>query len=160
MTTTLEQLQAQIDQLKTENNTLKHDSAFGILTRGGLEIEARKLTGELYAIFIDLDGIHALNEKLGSYEAVDALVRKAFSMRRADLVLAIAGKWKSGDEVLFIVRGDPDGFIARLHSDLAANDLSAMAAYAKIENNDLFAAVKIAAKQVAAEKKARGITVR
>jgi len=158
--TTLAQLQARIDELETENNTLKYDAGFGILTRGGLEIEARKLTGDLYAVFVDLDGIHALNEKLGSYEAVDALVRKAFSMRRDDLVLAISGKWKSGDEVLFIVRADPDGFIARLHSDLAANGLSAMAAYARIEDNNLFAAVKVAAKQVAAEKIARGITAR
>lgn len=155
------QLQAQIDQLKTENATLKQDKAFGILTRPGLEIEYRKLTGDLYAVFIDLNGIHALNEKFGGeYETVDAMVRKAFSMRRDDLVLAIAGKWKSGDEVLFIVKGDPDGFIARLHSDLAANGLSAMAAYARIQDNNLFAAVKVAAKQVAAEKKARGITGR
>jgi hypothetical protein len=158
--TTLEQLQAQIDQLKAENKALMHDSAFGILTRPGLEIEHRKLTGDLYAVFIDLNGIHDLNTKLGSYEAVDALVRKAFSMRRDDMVLAIAGKWKSGDEICFIVRADPAGFIARLQSDLAANGLSAMAAYARIENNDLIAAVKVAAKQVAVEKKARGITGR
>jgi len=157
---TLEQLQAQIEELRNENNTLKHDNAFGILTRGGLEIEYRKLTGDQYAVFIDLDGIHALNEKLGSYEAVDALVRNAFASRRDDLVLTIAGKWKSGDEILFIVKADPDGFIARLHSDLAANGLSATAAYARIENNDLFAAVNIASSQVAAAKIARGITGR
>ena len=157
---TLEQLQAQIEQLRTENSTLKHDQAFGILTRPGLEIEYRKLTGDLYAVFIDLDGIHALNEKLGSYGPVDAMIRNAFSMRRDDLMLVIAGKWKSGDEVLFIVKADPDGFIARLHSDLSANGLSASAAYAKIENNDLFAAVKIASSQVATAKKSRGIQSR
>lgn len=161
MTTLEKQLQARINQLEVENTTLKYDAGFGILTRGGLEIEYRKLTGDLYAVFVDLDGIHALNEKFGgSYETVDALIHKAFSMRRDDLVLAIAGKWKSGDEVLFIVRADPDGFIARLYLDLAANGLSAMAAYAKIEDNNLFAAVKVAAKHVAVEKKARGITAR
>ena len=91
---------------------------------------------------------------------MDEMIRTAFAMTVRDTDLILFGRWKSGDEVAFLVKGDPQGFINRLHSDLNTNGLSAMADYAKIENNDLIAAVKIASDKVFAAKKLRGSTSR
>lgn len=139
------------EQLQADNDKMKLDSAYGILTRPGLEIEYRNLTGEMYAVFIDLDKIHELNNKHGSQEPVDKMIRRAFKMRHDDLLLA--GRWKSGDEIVFIVKTDPDGFSTRLQSNLKRHGLSATCSAAKIENHDLQTAVNVAMKKVYAAKK-------
>jgi hypothetical protein len=155
------QLLAQIEQLQQENELLRVDPGFGILTRGGLELEYRKLDNpDQYVVFLDLDHIHALNELHKSQEPVDKMVRAAFALRHEDLV--ISGKWKSGDEIAFIVRADPEGFIHRLLESLKANDLSGTAAAEKIVDGDLKAAVERASQKVytAKSKNQRGQIVR
>ena len=149
------QLLERLAKLEAENTTLKHDHAFGGLTRPGLEVEFERRKSEAkYSIFIDLDGIHALNEaNHGNYDVVDGMIRKALTLRYDDLVFF--GRWKSGDEVVFIVNANPDGFIARLLENLKAQGLSATCAAVKIENGDLTSAVQAGIKQVSAIKASR-----
>jgi hypothetical protein len=146
-----------IKQLEREIEILKHDRAFGGLTRPGLELEFERRKREapdLYAVFIDLDGIHELNKRHGSYEYVDSLVRRALVLRHDDLMYF--GRWKSGDEIVFIVRADPEGFIARLDASLAAHGLSATSAATRIMGGDLTKAVEAGARAVMDKKQARG----
>lgn len=142
------ELLLEIARLKDLNKRLSHDKAYNVLTRPALEIEFehRAPAGDVYAVFIDLDGIHELNKLHGSYERVDAMIRRAFKMRSGDLLLS--GRWKSGDEVVFIVRSDPTGFIDRLQRSLKKNGLSATCAAEKIVNHDLGVAVSAAMKKV------------
>ena len=152
MNPTIKNLLKRIEELEADNAKMKHESAYGILTRPGLEIEYRNLQGEMYAIFIDLDKIHDLNDKHnGVYESVDKMIRRAFAMRHDDLLLA--GRWKSGDEIVFIVRADPEGFIGRLQRSLNKNGLSATCSAEKIEDHDLIGAVNKAIQRVYAAKK-------
>jgi hypothetical protein len=142
----------QLKDLQDENLLLKQDSAYGILTRPALEIEYRKLDEDAWLIFIDMDQIHALNEKYESYEPVDKMIRRAFQARAKDFILA--GRWKSGDEIVFIVRTDPDGFIFRLQHSLKKFGLSATCNAQKIKGNDLVGAAQRAVRIVYAAKKA------
>jgi hypothetical protein len=146
------ELLLEIARLKDHVKHLSHDKAYNILTRPALELEfdQRAPEGDIYAVFIDLDKIHELNKIHGSYEKVDKMIRRAFKMRAGDLLLA--GRWKSGDEIVFIVRSDPAGFIARLQRSLAKNGLSATCAFEKIIDNDLGKAVSAAMKTVFALK--------
>ena len=154
------QLQAQLKQLEAELKELSQDKAYGGLTRPALEIEHRKRSDECqYVVFLDLNNVHALNELHGQ-DKMDEMIRTAFAITIRDTDLILFGRWKSGDEVAFLIKGDPQGFMSRLHNDLNTNGLSAMADYASIENNDLIAAVKIASDKVFALKKLRGITSR
>lgn len=152
----LQKLLEENERLRAENAELRHDQAYGILTQTGLHTEYRKLQeSDLYAIFMDLDGIHALNEKFGDYETVDSKVRNAFNLRNDDLVLA--GRWKSGDEILFVVRTNPRKFIRRLQDSLIQNGLSATCSYQKIAGNDLTSAVDKCIKRVYAKKAQRKV---
>lgn len=153
-------LEMQNEKLKEENDFLKRDSAFGIHTRGGLEIESRKLAGKLIAVFIDLDNIHGLNQRFQSQTPVDKLIRNAFALRNDDLILA--GRWRSGDEVVFIVKANPQGFASRLQSSLNAQGLSATIAWQPIVKHDLCGAVEKAMAKVyaAKEQNKRGRSIR
>jgi len=158
--TTKAQLQARNKELEAQLKELSQDKSYGGLTRPALEIEHRKRSDECqYVVFIDLNKVHELNAVHGQ-EKMDEMIRTAFAMTVRDTDLILFGRWKSGDEVAFLVKGDPQGFIVRLHNDLSTNGLSAMMDYARIENNDLIAAVKIASDKVFAAKKLRGGTSR
>ena len=153
--TTFEQLQERIEELERENAELKLNPAYNILTRPALVIEHRKiakLAGEHYVVMIDIDFLHELNEEHGSQEPVNAIIRRAFNFRDDDLLLK--GNYASGDEIAWIVRSNPDGFITRLSANLSANGLSATMTWERIENDDLLAACERAIQKVYAAKKA------
>lgn len=145
-------------QLIAELNELKNDKAFGILTRPALEIEHRKASNAAAVIFLDLDGIHALNESLG-HEQVNRLIKRAIKIRHNDLMLS--GRWYSGDELAFIVKGNAQAIASRLMESLKRNGLSATIAYAPICKK-LEKAVNQAKRKVEAAKKinSRGMIVR
>ena len=155
--TTFEQLQERIEELERENAELRHNPAYDTLTRQALVIEHRKiakLTGEHYVVMIDIDFLHELNEFHGSQEPVNAIIRRAFNFRDDDLLMK--GNYASGDEIAWIVRSDPDGFMSRLSESLISNGLSATMAWERIENDDLLAACERAIQKVYAAKKERG----
>lgn len=145
-------------QLLAELEELKNDKAFGILTRPAFEIEHRKVDNAVAVIFLDLDNIHALNDKLG-HECVNDMIKKAINIRHDDLMLS--GRWYSGDELAFIVKGSPQGVADRLLESLTQNGLSATIAFAPI-SDDLENAVHQAKQKVEAAKRKsnRGMIIR
>lgn len=105
-----------------------YDSAFGMLTRAGVDARLRGVRGSFDVLFVDLDHVHELNEALG-YGEVDKRIRAAFQLRRGDAQLV--GRWYSGDEILIIApAGDGAGLAERLAERLRAQGLSATIAVA------------------------------
>lgn len=99
-----------------------YDTAFGMLTRAGLDAKLRRLHTEVDVLFVDLDRIHELNEQRG-YAEVDRLIRQAFALRVGDTII---GRHYSGDEIVVICRrGDGAGLAERLTIRLADFGLSA-----------------------------------
>jgi GGDEF domain-containing protein len=145
-------------ELLAELAELKNDKAFGILTRPALEIENRKVNNAVAVVFLDLDGVHGLNDELG-HDEVNRRIKSAIHVRCDDLILS--GRWYSGDELAFVVKGDPQGVADRLMNGLKRNGLSATIAYAPIQK-ELEQAVNEAKRKVEAAKKknTRGIIVR
>lgn len=143
----------ELQRLQAENAELKYNPNYGILTRQGLEMEHRKLTGPRIAVMIDIDHLHELNARYGDQEPVNALLRAAFDFRHEDLL--ISGNWASGDEIAFIIRSDPEGFMFRLAASLASHGLSATMAYEPIIDGDLLTACRRALKSVYSAKNKR-----
>lgn len=165
--TSTEQLQKEIERLQRENAELKADPAYGGLSPAGLRVEFRNITGEdLFVIGLDLDGIHHLNESLGSYEATDKIIHAAFSdfeFRSDDLIienLVLFGRHKSGDEIAFVIRGNPEGFIHRLYVALNKHGLSGIADFEPIQGHDLESALIRVFDKVVAAKSLRGTSSR
>ncbi len=77
---------------------LSHDSAFGILTRTGLEI---RMKGEYHCLFIDFDNIHSLNHTLG-YDVVNQRIKTILSSLTIPGILV--GRLFSGDEIVVLVK--------------------------------------------------------
>ena len=152
---------------QTELEQLWHDKAYGVLTRPAIEIEYnRRSAGQIHwVIFLDLDNIHNLNSQFASdtedgYSKVDEKVRAAFaSVRSTDLL--VAGRFKSGDEVVFLIAGDPERFCERLQTSLNEQGLSATMAYTQ-PLQDFETTIKQAAIQVkrAKKKNLRGRVIR
>lgn len=157
---TIEQLQARITELETENALLSQDVAFGGFTKQAffLEFERRKESGQ-YFVFIDLDNIHGLDRELGETK-VDEMIHSSYSFALRESDLVVFGRVEGGDEEGFIIKGDPEGFVTRLHASLNANGLSGIADYTTIENHDLNAAIEKTRANVTAAKNARGTQVR
>ena len=158
-----DQLQKELERLKQENELLKSDPAYGGLSAAGLRVEFRSITDpDLFVIGLDLDGIHALNESFGSYEPVDKIIHAAFSdfdFRSDDMTienLVLFGRHKSGDEIAFIIRGNPEGFIQRLYTALNKHGLSGIADFELIQDHDLESALVCAFEKVVAAKSLRG----
>ena len=144
---------------------LAWDEAYGCHTRSGFEhmIWPEIAHKAKYIVFFDVDGVHAINEKHGSYDAFDAMVKQVIStVRSTDIV---AGRWNSGDElVLCMVESedrkslDPKGLVNRLTEEFAKHGLTAMFAIRDVKSLVLKENVKPAADEVLAAKKARGIS--
>ena len=134
----------ELRQLIAEHEEMKHDTAFGILTKPGLTIESRKQIDAVAIVFIDIDKVHALNDKYG-YDKVNDMVKSAMKIRQDDILLT--GRWFSGDEIVLIVKGDPAGVSKRLMESLNKHGLSATIAYTPL-NNELEKAVKRASDRV------------
>lgn len=129
------------------------DEKYGCLTKAGIQ-NVYVYAPETSVIFLDIDGMHDLNKKY-SYAGVDARIKASIAVRESDTV---AGRWMSGDEIVFIVpTDDAEGLIARLQNSFAAQGLTAMYASAPIASNiSLDEAVTIAASNVQAQKAVRG----
>lgn len=98
---------------------------FGCPTRIGLEetaARARSLEG-FVAIYVDLDGLNALNHAYG-HTGVDSMIAafwRRMQVRRRDL----SGQWEGGDEFCIVVPAlDAVGVARRVQAALAASGLS------------------------------------
>jgi hypothetical protein len=145
-------------------NKLAWNDGFGCHTRKGFEhvIWPDIASRARFIVYFDIDGMHALNEQFGSYEPVDAMIRKVLSaVRSSDYV---AGQWKSGDEFLLCLteneshnKLDPDGLVRRLTDEFAKVGMSATFAIADVRSTDLVENVQPAVDRVYELKKARGV---
>jgi len=152
----ISQFEDRIAELERENAVLRLNPNFGTLTRPALEIEHRKLTGSHFLVMIDIDKLHELNSQYGSLEPVNAMIKRAFDFRDDDLLLK--ANYASGDEVVFIVRTDPAGFIDRLAESLAREGLSATMVFEAItEEDSLLEVCDRAIKRVYDLKAKRGV---
>lgn len=120
-----------VDQLRELVAGLAYDLNYGCYTRPGLELLVWPHIRQRarWIIFADLDGIHALNEMVG-YEEVNRRVRAAMQLRKDDFISA--GRWYSGDELLWIIcdsderkPSDPQKAAKRLQNAFLENGLSA-----------------------------------
>lgn len=101
----------------------EHDTAYGVLNRAGIEARLRGLRGPVDIVYCDMDNFHQLNDALGQDE-VDRLMRQALHLRSDDLLCI--GRWKSGDELLIVVRhGQGAQLAARLQAQMRDYGMSA-----------------------------------
>jgi GGDEF domain-containing protein len=150
----IKELQEQVRKLEGIIEKLSTDPSYGIVTRSALELELPTVSDRArFLIFLDIDGLHDLNERIGHDES-NARIRRALHVRAGDVL--IRGKWYSGDEIVFILPAcDPEGFLSRLQEGFAAEGLSftgAAVEYTGKLNSDVDRAKDI----VFAEKRARG----
>lgn len=148
----IEKLRAENAKLQQENALLKTHAPYGILTRAAFEIEKRKVANGQYVIFGDVDQMHELNTQYG-YEEVNARVRKALQIRGTDLL--VMGLWFSGDEIVFVIRGDADGFVERVRNSFSNLGMGITLAGSEIVDGEIDIAIQIAAEAVQAQKAGR-----
>lgn len=140
---------------------LAWNDGFGCYTRAGFEklIWPQIKDRARWIVYFDIDGMHALNERFGSYEPVDAMIKQVLAIvRTTDYV---AGQWKSGDEFLVCIAeddsrdqlSDPQGMAERLMAELKKQGLSATFAIVPVISEQLFQNVKPAVDKVYAAKK-------
>jgi GGDEF domain-containing protein len=146
---TIEQLQEENAKLRAEIEKLRTHAPYGILTRAAFEIEKRKFTDGQYVVFGDVDNMHQLNTQYG-YETVNEKIRTALQVRSEDLLLT--GLWFSGDEIVFIIRSDPQGFCNRIQSSFKEHAMGITLAFEQIANGDVDRAIDIAATSVQLQK--------
>lgn len=150
---------------------LSWNQGYGCYTQAGFAAMKWPEVAHLarWIVFFDVNGVHAINEAHGSYEAFNAMMRDVFShLRSTDVV---AGQRNSGDEfVVCILESqdeaqdkqrkeiDPEQMVARLKELLAVHGLTAMFAIREVKSQYLEDSLKPAADEVLAAKKARGVT--
>lgn len=128
---------------------LSHDAAFDILTRSGLEhLCWPKIVKEAsYIIFIDIDHMHELNERLG-YEKVNEIIRASIHGRdvvKKERRALDIGRWFSGDEIVIIIRdGDPVKYAKSLLREMHRNGISGTFGIATVTSDDLAINVRAA----------------
>jgi GGDEF domain-containing protein len=151
----VETLQEEIKRLKEENDRLRYND-LGVMTRQAAAVENERnwYSGPRYVVMLDINYLKKLNDAHGQ-ATVDEFMKRAFQVRDDDLFFAFNNR--SGDEYGFVLKGDPDKFIARLEQSLTENYLSAMMAWEEITDNDLFAAAERGMAKVYEMKRARGI---
>lgn len=81
---------------------LAHDPIYGCWTRPALEfiVWPQVRARAKFLVMADLDWLHQLNDSVGEYE-VNRRVREAMQVRDSDV--AAAGRWFSGDELIWIL---------------------------------------------------------
>ncbi|MFH1567412.1 MAG: hypothetical protein ABIL09_05370 [Gemmatimonadota bacterium] len=96
----------EIIALREQIKELSWDTAYGMWTRGAfLQFCQIMPRGTRTVVFLDLDRIHVLNERLG-YSSVDRRISASFGglFRRSDVV----ARWYSGDEIVILFDADRD----------------------------------------------------
>jgi hypothetical protein len=146
------EIKRQRDELLQRVIDLSKDANYGITVREAIPHELRDLEANgqypRYIIFLDIDDCHGANNKYG-YDLVNKKIRRAIHVRHADILLR--GRWFSGDELVVIVQGDPEGTIERLRSAFKHENMSATFGYS-VFTGDLDADVRQCAAIVQAHK--------
>jgi len=91
---------------------LSWDTAFGMWTRSAfLQFCQIMPRGIRTIVFLDLDHMHILNEKLG-YSSVDRRISATFGglFRRSDVV----ARWYSGDEIVILFDADREAALRKV----------------------------------------------
>jgi GGDEF domain-containing protein len=163
------------EELNALVRALAWNDGFGCYTRAGFEklIWPEIAEQARYIVYFDINDVHALNEKFGSYEPVNAMVRQALSIVR--LTDYVAAQLHSGDEFLVCLievgsgewevgsgrnmrqEIDPRAMVERLEDALRRQGLSAMFAIVPVTSRDLQAVMKPAVELVCQQKKQRGV---
>jgi len=102
----------EIAALHEQIRELSWDTAYGMWTRGAfLQFCQIMPRGTRTIVFLDLDRIHILNEKLG-YNSVDRRISAAFGglFRRSDVV----ARWYSGDEIVILFDADHEAALRKV----------------------------------------------
>ena len=146
-------IKKQRDELLQRVIELSTDANYGITVREAIPHELRDLqdsgkSSPRYVLYMDVDDCHGANTKYG-YDMVNKKIRRAIHVRHADVLLR--GRWFSGDELVVIVQGDPEGVTERLRSAFAHENLSITCAYS-VFTGDLDADVRQCAAIVQAHK--------
>lgn len=142
------------------------NKGYGCFTRAGFEeVVWPAIKGDaLWAVFLDIDGLHALNSKFDTYEPVNAMIFKALSvLRESDIK---AGQLNSGDEIfIFLCKNenreraiDPQGVVGRLVEAFSEQGMSATFAVVPVVSDDLITNLQPAIKRVKDIKEKRGDT--
>lgn len=151
-TPSYKELRKQNSELMKRVRILSTDVNYNVTTRPAIEFELRDLkkNGESprYVVFLDVDDCHGANIRYG-YEAVNGKIKRACNVRSSDVL--IRARWFSGDELVFLLKGDPEGFIARLRTAFRNNDLGISIAHT-VYTGDLEADVRMCAAVVQAQK--------
>lgn len=152
MQLTLEQAMARIAELEQELDEAHQDSAYGCLTRAGVNSHWRKMvTHDGYAVvFLDMDDFGKLNKALGYAECNR---RVAAAMERCRGTDISSGRWFSGDELIFVVPAyDAIGFAYRMRDVFRGEGIGVTVGIAPVVSDDLVANVKPASDMVQAVK--------
>lgn len=122
-------LNRELSDMRVLVSALSTDPRYGITTSSAIPFELpRVASAARFVVFIDLDNMHAANEKHG-YSVVDGKIKRAVHVRHTDCLLR--ARWFSGDEIVFVLAGDPQGFCDRLAACLKNEGLSATMAYTR-----------------------------
>lgn len=110
-----------IRELEAENNALRTNPWFGVLTRNAFDQYLRSVEWTHKAIiYLDVDGLKQANNKWGKEES-SRRIRAALSVRSNDI-----GTWFSGDEFALVVDiHDALGVALRLRDAFHAQNMSA-----------------------------------
>jgi GGDEF domain-containing protein len=140
-----------IAELEALVDRLTHDASYGCLSRAGFELQWQP-GGAI--VFGDIDHMHRLNHDLG-YETVNEMIRDALAALRLRADTFVAGRWFSGDELVWAVPSlDAHAFAERVRAAFASYGLGITLGVA-LAGDDLQAAVQIAADKVQAAKRRR-----
>lgn len=143
------QLRKQRDHFMQMVAELSTDPNYGITTRPAIAMELRNLKDTpRFVVFMDIDDCHGANAKYG-YEKVNGKIKRACKVRSADVLLR--ARWFSGDELIFVLKGDPEGFTGRLQTAFKNEGLSITCAHTHY-TGDIEADVRLCAPVVQARK--------
>jgi len=146
---------------------LSWDEDYGCHNRKGFELLVwpEIKTQARWLVFFDLDYLHDLNQKMGGYPPVNAMIRQVLETVRSSDHKAC--RWQSGDELLVVIAETEsrktddisvaEGMVKRLQEALAAHGMAATFVIEPVKGTDLVENVAPAIEKVFEAKKARGV---
>ena len=145
---------------------LSWNDGFGCHTRAGFEhmVWPEIAAKARWIVYLDIDRMHELNARFGSYEPVDTMIRQVLAaVRSSDHV---AGQWKSGDEFLICITetdhrpaadlATAEGLVDRLVYEFARQGMTATFAIVPVLSTHLKENVQPAVDRVYDQKNKRG----